>query len=67
MSQDPKLLIGIGFVLLLIGVGLPFLMVIRPDTSTLFLNFLSYGCQIVGLVVGFMGAMSFAARNRNRR
>jgi hypothetical protein len=67
MNSDPKLLLGIGFVLLLLGVGLPFFMVIRPDQSTFFLNFLSYIFQVTGLVVGFLGAMGIVARRRRDR
>ncbi len=65
-SLDPKVLLGVGFALLVIGVVLPFLMVLNVIESTFFLNFFSYGASLVGLVLGLLGAMSLIARNRNR-
>ena len=52
-------LIIVGFVLLLVGVVLPFLMVLGLVESTLLLNFLSYGCSTAGLITGFIGMAQY--------
>jgi positive regulator of sigma E activity len=67
INWDPKILVGIGFLLLLLGVGIPFLMVLQIIESTLFLNFFTYIVQFLGLVLGFLGAMSFVRRSRSKR
>jgi positive regulator of sigma E activity len=46
----------IGFVLVLLGAILPFLMVMRILNSTFFLNFFSYGVSVVGLFLGIIGS-----------
>ena len=65
-SIDPKILLGVGFILLVLGVALPMLMVLQILPSTLFLNFFSYGASFVGLIIGMIGAMSLVARSRKR-
>ena len=66
MSIDPKILLGVGFLLLVIGVVLPFLMVLKYIPSTFFLDFFSYGASFLGLIIGMIGAMSLVARSRKR-
>ena len=51
------LLIGIG--LMIVGVALPFLMVIGLLESTLALSFLAHGCSMVGLITGFIGVARY--------
>lgn len=46
----------IGFVLVVLGVVLPFLMVIHLLPSTFFLNFFAYGASLMGLFLGIIGA-----------
>lgn len=53
--DNPLKLLAIGFGLLVVGVVLPFLMVLGLVESTLFLNFVAVACSIVGLTTGFMG------------
>lgn len=53
--ENPLKLLAIGFGLLVVGVVLPFLMVIGLVESTLFLNFVAVACSIGGLTTGFMG------------
>jgi positive regulator of sigma E activity len=48
-------LILIGFVLVMLGAILPFLMVMRILKSTFFLNFFSYGASVAGLFLGIIG------------
>ncbi len=66
-TTDPKILLGVGFLLLVIGVVLPILMVMAIIPSTLFLSFFSYAASFVGVIVGFIGAFSIVIRSRNRR
>jgi hypothetical protein len=62
--MHPLGMIGIGFILVLVGVLLPFLMVLQILQSTFLLNFLAYGSSIAGLFLGFLGASAYI---RNRR
>jgi hypothetical protein len=64
MMNSPRLLLALGVILMLLGIALPFLMVIKVLESTFFLNFFSYGVSIAGLALGTIG---FALWSRNRR
>ncbi|MDX1614741.1 MAG: hypothetical protein R3300_10565 [Candidatus Promineifilaceae bacterium] len=61
-------LIVIGFILVLIGAVLPFLIVLRFVPSTFFLNFLAYGASIVGIFLGVIGVANYVGdmRRKNR-
>jgi len=52
----PKRLIIIGFFLVLFGVVVPWLMVLGYLKSTFFMNFLSYGASVSGLILGILGS-----------
>jgi len=54
----PGRLLAASIILMIIGVVIPFLMVIHLVQSTFFLNFLSYAASTVGF---FLGIISFAA------
>ena len=56
---NPFRLIIIAVVLLIIGVVLPFLMVLGLVESTLLLNFLAYGSSTTGLILGFVGMTQY--------
>jgi hypothetical protein len=57
--NSPRFLLSFGIVLMLLGVVLPFLMVIHVLASTFFLNFFSWGASVAGLAFGTIGfAMS---------
>jgi membrane associated rhomboid family serine protease len=60
--SNPFRLIMIAFALLIIGVAVPFLMVIGILTSTLPLNMVAYSCSLAGLVVGFIGIAQYRRR-----
>jgi uncharacterized membrane protein YqjE len=62
---DPRSYILLGFVLVLLGFVLPFLMVLRIVESSFFLNFLSYGASVAGLLLGLIGAAWYIRMNRN--
>lgn len=52
---DPRLLIGIGGGLVVLGALLPFLMVLHILPSTFFLAFFSYASSVSGLFLGLLG------------
>ena len=58
-EKQPIRLILIGFVLLVLGVGFPLLMMIQVIESTFWLNFLSFGMQVAGLFLGFIGGTTY--------
>jgi hypothetical protein len=64
IQLPPWGLILIGFVFVLLGVALPFLMVIRVIPSTFFLNFFSYGISLTGLFLGIIGASTYMQNRR---
>jgi len=62
--NSPRLLLSLGLVLMLLGVILPFLMVIHVLESSFFLNFFSWGASVAGLAFGTIG---FAMWSRTKR
>jgi hypothetical protein len=63
MNSSPFLL-SLGIILMLLGIALPFLMVINVLESTFFLNFFSWGASVAGLALGTIG---FAIWSRSKR
>jgi len=61
---SPTLLLSLGVILMILGIVLPFLMVIHILESTFFLNFFSWGASVAGLSFGTIG---FAMSNRIKR
>ncbi|HUG34291.1 MAG TPA: hypothetical protein VMJ90_05945 [Anaerolineales bacterium] len=61
---SPRFILSLGVILMLLGIVLPFLMVIRVLESTFFLNFFSWGASVAGLSFGTIG---FATSNRIKR
>ena len=67
MKLSNKSLLIIAFLLLLMGVVLPFLMVIKVFENSYLLSFLSYAASISGLVLGSIAAMMMSiSRKKNR-
>jgi hypothetical protein len=64
MMRSPRFLLGFGVFLMILGILLPFLMLIQVLESTFFLNFFSWGASVAGLAFGTIG---FALRSRGRR
>jgi len=60
MMNNPRLLLGLGLFLMLLGIALPFLMVIHVLVSTFFLNFFSWGASVAGLSIGMIGFAMYA-------
>ena len=66
-SPNYTIYILVGFVLVMLGAILPFLMVLRVLESTFFLNFFSYGATLIGLVLGFYAATMYVREHRGKR
>jgi len=62
--NSPRFLLSLGVILMLLGIILPFLMVIKVLESTFFLNFFAWGASVAGLALGTIG---FAMYSRGRR
>ncbi len=60
----PWNLIFIGFLLSILGVALPFLMVIHIVPSTFLLNFFSFIASMSGLITGIVGASLYVRQHR---
>jgi len=56
----------IGFVLVVLGAVLPFLMVMQILKSTFFLNFFSYGATVAGIFLGLIGATQSVREHRGK-
>ncbi len=61
---NPRFLLAFGVLLMLLGIALPFLMVIHVLESTFFLSFFSWGASVAGLAFGTIG---FAIYARGRK
>jgi len=64
MMNSPRFLLSFGIFLMILGIVIPFLIVIKVLESTFFLNFLSWGASVAGLASGTIG---FAMYSRNRK
>ena len=62
--RSPRFLLGLGVFLMLLGIALPFLMIIQVLESSFFLNFFSWGASVAGLSFGTIG---FALWTRGRK
>ena len=62
--NSPRLLLTLGVILMLLGILLPFLMVIHILESTFFWNFFAWGASVTGLALGTIG---FAMYSRGRK
>jgi membrane associated rhomboid family serine protease len=65
MRSLSRLLIA-GFLLVLAGAVLPFLMVIGIFESSFFLNFVAYAASVVGLFLGIIAAATFVGESRRK-
>jgi heme/copper-type cytochrome/quinol oxidase subunit 4 len=65
-STSPLFYILIGFVLVILGAVLPFLMIMQILESTLLLNFFSYFASVAGLFLGFIGATMYVREKRGK-
>lgn len=63
--NSPRLLLGISMLLMLLGIVLPFLMIIHVLASTFFLNFFSWGASVAGLGFGTIGFAMYTKERKN--
>jgi membrane associated rhomboid family serine protease len=71
---NPRKLIWSAIILMVMGVALPFLMVIHVldpllrwnSTIYLILNFVAYFFQILGFILGIIGIAIYTRRNKHR-
>ena len=63
--RSPRFLLTLGLILMLLGIILPFLMVIHVIESTFFLNFFSWGASVVGLALGMIGVATSVRMNKD--
>lgn len=64
--MNPIALVVTGFLLVVVGMVLPFLMVLQLLESTFFLNFLAFGCSITGLFLGLVGTANYVKFHRGK-
>jgi hypothetical protein len=60
---NPRWMVGIAFIMLLLGVALPLMMVMHVIPSTFFLNLIAYLCSFFGIIIGFIGAVWLSKQN----
>jgi hypothetical protein len=63
---QPWKIILIGFLLVLLGFLIPFLMVIDIIEANLLLSFLSHGASVAGLFLGLIGAASYVRLGKRK-
>ncbi len=71
---NPRKLIWLAIILMVMGVAIPFLMVIHVldpllkwnSTIYLILNFVAYFFQILGFILGIIGIAIYTRRNKHR-
>ncbi len=66
LLEHPKPLFVIAVLLMVLGVVLPFLMVIKMVESTFFLNFLSYGSSTLGIFLGIASVAATRVKQKKR-
>jgi len=63
-NLSPLQLILLGFLLLVLGFLLPFLMVLQLLESTLLWNFVAYLASFFGLIIGLIGVVTYTRLHR---
>lgn len=64
-NLGPKSMMFIGFIMLVVGVVVPFLMTILVIQPSFLLGFLSYFSSILGLVIGTIGAALYVRESQS--
>ena len=64
MMNSPRLLLALGLFLMILGIVIPFLIVIRVMESTFFLNFFSWGASVAGLFLGIIGVATWVRKRK---
>jgi hypothetical protein len=61
---NPRFLLILGSVLLLVGWTIPLLTLMRMIPSTFLLNFIGWGASVLGLFLGFFGGAMWVKMSR---
>lgn len=64
MMDSPRFLLSLGFILLLLGSIIPFLIVIHVLSSTFMVNFLAWIATTSGMFLGYIGLAMSVKKNR---
>lgn len=64
-TNSPRFLLILGVILMLLGMVLPFLMVIKVLESTFFWNFFSWSASVAGLALGTIGFAMYSKERKN--
>ncbi len=62
----PQWLLILATLLLFVGAGLPFLMVVRVIEVTFFLAFVSYAATVSGAFLGYLGVLHYLRLPRDQ-
>lgn len=65
-EMRPNRLMVIGFLLVLVGAVLPFLMVLRFVPSTYLLNFIAFAASTVGIFLGIISVAMYVGNTRRK-
>ena len=63
---DARVILAIGFILVMLGFILPLLEVLHILESTFLLNFFAYGASVSGVFLGVIGVAYLASRHRKK-
>ena len=66
LISTPRRALITAFILMLLGVILPFMMVTKEIESTFFLNFLSYILSLSGMLIGIIGVARAEIKGRKK-
>jgi di/tricarboxylate transporter len=66
-EMDPRAIIVLGFVLVLLGFVVPFMMVAGFIKSSLALSFASYAASTAGLFLGLIGGALYIRKEKGKR
>lgn len=67
MLDHPVRLIWLSVGLMVLGVALPFLIVIKVIESTMFLNFVAFISQALGFILGYVALALYKGKQKNKR
>lgn len=67
MMDHPVRLIWLSVGLMVLGVALPFLIVIKVIESTMFLNFVAFISQALGFILGYVALALYKGKQKNKR
>jgi len=62
--NSPRLLLSLGLILMVLGIVIPFLILIRALESTFCLNFFSWGASVGGLFLGIIGVATWVRKRK---